>query len=154
MAGQQPLRRLGLDNELVARLASEGLHTAGDIFSKTELQLVQSLDIGRSQVVAVMDHVARKIVPEQKTAAELLRERRESGVSLFVATGLPTIDGALQVVQQRLDVLTHKYSPHKLCTTGWILYADFAHIHVLTRCDSWASACWRTSIQLSSIGPM
>lgn len=97
MAGQQPLRRLGLDNELVARLASEGLHTAGDIFSKTELQLVQSLDIGRSQVVAVLDHVARKIVPEQKTAGDLLRERRESGVSLFVATGLPTIDGALQV---------------------------------------------------------
>ncbi|CAM9625358.1 unnamed protein product [Scytosiphon promiscuus] len=96
MAGQQPLRRLGLDNDLVTRLASEGLHTAGDIFSKTELQLVQSLDMGRSQVVAVLDHVARKIVPEQKTAGELLRERRESGVSLFIATGLPTMDGALQ----------------------------------------------------------
>ncbi|CAM9808352.1 unnamed protein product [Hapterophycus canaliculatus] len=96
MAGHQPLRRLGLDNELVTRLASEGLLTAGDMFSKTELQLVQSLDMSRSRVVAVLDHVARKIVPELKTAGELLRERREGGVSLFVATGLPTIDGALQ----------------------------------------------------------
>lgn len=100
MASQQPLRRLlGVDENLVSKLASEGLHTVGDIFSKTELQLVQSLDIDRSKVIKVLDYVASRIVPELKTAASLLRERREAGASFFVSTGLPAIDNALQVVQ-------------------------------------------------------
>ncbi|CAM9740363.1 unnamed protein product [Ectocarpus sp. 12 AP-2014] len=97
MAGQQPLRRLGLDEDLVSRLASEGLHTAGDMFSKTELQLVQSLDASREKVVELLDHVSRRIVPEQaKTAGDLLRERREAGASFFVATGIQPLDDALQ----------------------------------------------------------
>lgn len=101
MAGQQPLRRLlGADEHVVNKLASEGLHTVGDMFSKTELQLVQILDIDRSKVIKVLDYVASRIVPELKTAGSLLRERREAGSSFFVATGLPAIDNALQVVQQ------------------------------------------------------
>ncbi|CAM9349639.1 unnamed protein product [Pylaiella littoralis] len=97
MAGQQPLRRLlGADEHLVNKLASEGLHTVGDMFSKTELQLVQILDIDRSKVIKVLDYVASRIVPELKTAGSLLRERREAGSSFFVATGLPAIDNALQ----------------------------------------------------------
>lgn len=96
----QPLRRIpSLHESLVHRLASEGLHTVGDIFSKTELQLVQSLDIDRSKVVELLDLVAFRVAPEQKTAASLLRERREAGGSFFVRTGLPAIDDALQVLQ-------------------------------------------------------
>lgn len=102
MAGQQPLRRLGLDDDLVSRLASEGLHTAGDMFSKTELQLVQSLDASREKIVELLDYVSRRIVPEQaKTAGDILRERREAGASFFVATGIRPLDDALQV--RRLD---------------------------------------------------
>lgn len=100
MASQQPLRRLlGADEHLVGKLASEGLHTVGDIFSKTELQLVQSLDIDRAKVIKVLDFVAGRIVPELKTAGSLLRERREAGSSFFVSTGLPAIDNALQVIK-------------------------------------------------------
>eukprot|EP00752_Nemacystus_decipiens_P003321 g3073.t1 len=77
-------------------MSSQGLHTVGDIFSKTELQLVQNLDINRSKVVELLDLVAFRIAPEQKTAASLLRERREAGGSFFVRTGLPAIDDALQ----------------------------------------------------------
>lgn len=96
----QPLRRVpGLHENLVHKLASEGVHTVGDIFSKTELQLVQSLDIDRSKVVELLDLVAFRVAPEQKTAASLLRERREAGGSFFVRTGLPAIDDALQVRQ-------------------------------------------------------
>lgn len=93
----QPLRRAGLHENLVSKLAAEGLHTVGDVFSKTELQLVQSLDIDRSKVVELLDLVACRVAPEQKTAASLLRERREAGSSFFVRTGLPAVDDALQV---------------------------------------------------------
>lgn len=96
----QPLRRVpGLHANLVHKLAVDGLHTVGDIFSKTELQLVQSLDIDRSKVVELLDLVAFRVAPEQKTAASLLRKRREAGASFFVKTGLPSIDDALQVLQ-------------------------------------------------------
>lgn len=95
----QPLRRVpGLHENLVHKMTAEGLHTVGDIFSKTELQLVQSLDIDRSKVVELLDLVADRVAPERKTAASLFRERREAGSSFFVRTGLPAIDDALQVI--------------------------------------------------------
>lgn len=97
MASQQPLRRLGLDEGVVARMATEGLHTVGDLFSKTELQLVQALNLNRPEVVDLLISVSRKIAPDTNTAADLLRERRETGGSFFVATGLPTIDSSMQV---------------------------------------------------------
>ncbi|CAM9242152.1 unnamed protein product [Ascophyllum nodosum] len=96
MAGQQPLRRLGLDTELVRRMTSTGLHTVGDLLSQTELQLVQGLDLNRCEVVSLLLLISGRIAPDTKTAGDLLRERREAGGSFFVATGLPTIDNSLQ----------------------------------------------------------
>ncbi len=93
----QPLRRAGLEDSLVAKMGSNGLHTVGDVFSKTELQLVEILDVDRSAVKRVLDHLAHRISPEHQTAASLLRERREAGASFFVRTGLPAIDDAMQV---------------------------------------------------------
>lgn len=78
-------------------MASEGLHTVGDLFSKTELQLVHAINVNRQEVVDLLSFVASRIVPDTKTAGDLLRERRETGGSFFVATGLPTIDSSLQV---------------------------------------------------------
>jgi len=92
----QPLRRAGLGDSLVAKMASNGLHTVGDVFSKTELQLVEILDVDRSAVRRVLDQLAHRISPEHQTAASLLRERREAGASFFVRTGLPAIDDAMQ----------------------------------------------------------
>lgn len=97
MASQQPLRRLGLTDDMVGRMASEGLFTVGDLFSKTELQLVQALNVNKERVVDLLSFVARRIAPETRTAGDLLRERRETGGSFFVATGLPTLDSSLQV---------------------------------------------------------
>ena len=97
MASQQPLRRVGLDERIVSRMTSEGLHTVGDLFSKTELQLVQVLNLNQFEVVNLLCSVANRMAPETKTAGDLLRERRETGGSFFVATGLPTIDNSLQV---------------------------------------------------------
>lgn len=97
MASQQPLRRLGLDERIVSRMSSEGLHTVGDLFSKTELQLVQALNLNQFEIVNLLCAVAKRIAPETKTAGDLLRERRETGGSFFVATGLPTLDNSLQV---------------------------------------------------------
>eukprot|EP00904_Undaria_pinnatifida_P011168 jgi/Undpi1/7181/HiC_scaffold_22.g09655.m1 len=96
MASQQPLRRVGLDERIVSRMTSEGLHTVGDLFSKTELQLVQVLNLNQFEVVNLLCSVANRMAPETKTAGDLLRERRETGGSFFVATGLPTIDNSLQ----------------------------------------------------------
>lgn len=97
MSNHQPLRRLGLDEGLVGRMASEGLYTVGDLFSKTEMQLVEALNAGRPEVVKLLNFVASRIVPSTKTAGDLLRERRETGACFFVSTGLPTLDAALQV---------------------------------------------------------
>lgn len=93
----QPLRRAGLEDSLVAKMGSSGLHTVGDVFSKTELQLVEILDVDRSAVKRVLDQLATRISPEHQTAASLLRERREAGASFFVRTGLAAIDDAMQV---------------------------------------------------------
>lgn len=107
MASQQPLRRLGLDESIVGRMASEGLRTVGDLFSKTELQLVQALNVNRCTVVELLTFVAARIAPDTKTAADLLRERRETGGSFFVASGLPTIDNSLQVLLRCFVRIVH-----------------------------------------------
>lgn len=97
MASQQPLRRVGLDEEIVRLMASDGLVTVGDLFSRTELQLVQSLNRARPEVDRILGKVAARVAPDTKTAADLLRERREAGSNFFVATGMATIDDSLQV---------------------------------------------------------
>lgn len=97
MAAHQPLRRLDLDAELVHQMALNGLHTVGDLFSRTELQLVQGLNLDRFEVVRLLLSISAKVAPDTKTVNDLLRERRELGGSFFVATGLPTIDKSLQV---------------------------------------------------------
>lgn len=97
MASQQPLRRLGLNEGIVSRMAAGGIKTVGDLFAKTELQLVQALNLNRPEVLELLCFVAQKIAPSTKTAGDLLRERRENGGSFFVCTGLPTIDNSLQV---------------------------------------------------------
>ncbi|CAM9906105.1 unnamed protein product, partial [Sphacelaria rigidula] len=95
MASQYPLRRLGLDNAVVSRMAAEGMQTVGDLFSKTELQLVQALNLNKPKVMELLHTVADKIVPSTARASDLLRERRENGGSFFVCTGLPTLDNSL-----------------------------------------------------------
>lgn len=97
MAAHHPLRRLDLDAELVHQMALNGLHTVGDLFSRTELQLVQCLNLNRFEVVKLLQSISAKVAPDTKTVGDLLRERRELGRSFFVATGLPTIDKSLQV---------------------------------------------------------
>lgn len=98
MAVQHPLRRLGLDETVMSRMAEDGMHTVGDLFSRTELQLVQSLNLDRLKVVDLLRDVAAKVVPDTKTAGDLLRERREHDGSFSLATGLPTLDKSLQVL--------------------------------------------------------
>lgn len=83
-------------------MAAEGMKTVGDLFSKTELQLVQALNLNKPEVLELLRFVAQKIAPPMKTASDLLRERRENGGSFFVCTGLPTIDNSLQVQLQQL----------------------------------------------------
>ncbi|CAM9140036.1 unnamed protein product [Choristocarpus tenellus] len=91
----RPLRRLGLEDDMVCRLIAGGLHTCNDLFSKTELQLVGLLNLNRADVASLLSFVASKVAPETRVASDLLRERREGG-SFFLATGLTTIDEALQ----------------------------------------------------------
>ena len=81
-------------------MTSTGLHTVGDLLSRTELQLVQGLDLNRREVVSLLLLISGRIAPDTKTAGDLLRERREAGGSFFVATGLPTIDNSLQVREE------------------------------------------------------
>ncbi|CAM9591377.1 unnamed protein product, partial [Discosporangium mesarthrocarpum] len=99
----RPLRRLGLDEDMVSRMAAAGLHTCNDLFSKTELQLVATLNLNREDVVQLLCYVATTLAPKTRVASDLLRERREGG-SCFLATGLPTIDEALQASREHHDM--------------------------------------------------
>lgn len=80
------------------RMADQGLQTVGDLFSKSELQLVQALNLDGPEVADLLSDIAAKVVPDTKTAKDLLRERREKCGGFFVATGLLTLDKSLQVL--------------------------------------------------------
>lgn len=105
----------------MSRMAAEGMRTVGDLFSKTELQLVQALNLNRPDVVELLSFIAKKIAPDTKTAGDLLRERRENGRSFFVATGLPTIDNSLQVRAMRM-MLHWSYVCSRDVLTKWTTF--------------------------------
>ncbi|CAM9998836.1 unnamed protein product, partial [Phaeothamnion confervicola] len=91
---RRSVRRLGLPEEIVESLCSNGLTSATDIFAKTEIQLAHTLDVDAATLTALLAVASARLAPPAKTGADLLRER--AGTASSVATRLPTIDAALR----------------------------------------------------------
>ena len=90
---KKPLTRLGLDDDVVKRLASHGVHNVQDIFDWNELHLMLAADLDLRGVRRLLAHVAEQSAPRLRSARALHEQRRTR--QSFLPTRLPSVDRAL-----------------------------------------------------------
>eukprot|EP00898_Chlorokybus_atmophyticus_P004025 jgi/Chlat1/4623/Chrsp3S00433 len=88
------LANLGLPQSDLNRLLAHGLHTAQDVLGQTELELMQLLNMPRSNVLSLLRAVSLAICPPCKTVWQLRSERRPGESHLRL--DLPPLDAALR----------------------------------------------------------
>eukprot|EP00050_Salpingoeca_kvevrii_P013926 m.31727 g.31727 ORF g.31727 m.31727 type:complete len:356 (+) comp5396_c0_seq1:31-1098(+) len=88
------LRRLGLEEHVVAALAVRKLQTAADVFGRTELELLETTGLARSEVAQIRDKAAAVLAGRSRTAWDLWIARQKAASKL--PTTLPALDAALR----------------------------------------------------------
>lgn len=79
---------------LAKKCADHGIPTTKDLFSHTEMQLCDLLDLGLEDARHFLDVVSARLCPPIRTARSLLASRARQ--VCFLPTQLPAVDAALQ----------------------------------------------------------
>mmetsp|Transcript_13067 Transcript_13067/g.15767 ORF Transcript_13067/g.15767 Transcript_13067/m.15767 type:complete len:505 (+) Transcript_13067:671-2185(+) len=88
------LSRMGLDADVVQRLAMRNIHTPKDLLAKTELDLMETVDIPLREIQELVRMVSQSICPTPTTLLHLFQRRQEEKTHLF--TNLPALDQNLR----------------------------------------------------------
>jgi len=88
------LSRMGLDPRTVHRLSMRSIHTVQDLLGRTQLDLIETIDITSEAVDALVEDVSEKICPTPVTLFELVQRRAKQTTHL--PTFLPLMDAALR----------------------------------------------------------
>eukprot|EP00823_Brevimastigomonas_motovehiculus_P001547 TRINITY_DN12093_c0_g1_i1.p1 TRINITY_DN12093_c0_g1~~TRINITY_DN12093_c0_g1_i1.p1 ORF type:complete len:319 (+),score=25.78 TRINITY_DN12093_c0_g1_i1:71-1027(+) len=70
----RPISRLKIDSTLQAKLKKANIQTAGELYVKSDLELVNLLDITQSEVSQLLLLVSQHVAPKPKTALQLLKD--------------------------------------------------------------------------------
>lgn len=79
------LANLDLDDAIKAKLAYRGLQTNKDIAVKSNVELMELLDIDLNQAVELLSNIANQVIQQPKTALQLLDETPTEYISLSSA---------------------------------------------------------------------
>ncbi|KAK3260783.1 DNA repair protein RAD51 [Cymbomonas tetramitiformis] len=88
------LIRMDLDTEVLHKLAMRNIHTAKDLLSRTELELVECADLSFECIRALLRQVSVRICPSSADLLQVMQRRRQ--LTTFLPTHLAALDDVLR----------------------------------------------------------